>query len=137
MTNFNGSEIVAGQNGIYELDSTETDDTDVDNYWIRAYIKTGIVDTYERMISRMRDAYITYRSESPLKVSVYADKKANRHYELPVSLAQDTTIKKRRIKFERGIKNRHFDFKIANVDGGAMVIEKLSIALEPIVSKRR
>jgi hypothetical protein len=137
MTRFNGSDIVAGQNGIYELDDTDTDDTDVDSYKIKCHIKTGMVDTYERVITRMRDAYLTYRGEDDMELSVLADKSSNRHYTIENNYSNDNLIKIKRIKFERGIKNRHFDFKIANIVGGAMEIEKLKIALEPILSKRR
>jgi hypothetical protein len=137
MTNFNGSSIVAGQNGIYELDDTDTDDTDVDNYKIRCHVKTGLVDTYQRVVSRMRDAYLTYRGEDDVKLSVRGDKNSNRHYEIIRNELNLNLIKIRRVKFERGIKNRHFDFTLANFDGGALEIEKLKIALEPILSKRR
>lgn len=134
MTFFNNANVVASENGIYEIDDS---DLDMETYKIKAHAKTGIVDTYKGVITRMRDAYILYRSDADIKVSVFADKKANRHYYLLVSESQGETIKKRRIKFERGIKNRHFDFRMANVDGGAIVIEKLTVALEPILSKRR
>jgi hypothetical protein len=137
MTRFNGSDIVAGQNGIYELDDTDSDDTDVDNYKIKCHIKTGVVDTYDRVVSRMRDAYLTYRGEDAMELSVLADKSSNRHYTIENNYSNDNLIKIKRIKFERGIKNRHFDFKIANIVGGALEIEKLKIALEPILSKRR
>jgi hypothetical protein len=134
MTKFNGSSIVADQNGIYEIDDS---DLDAELYKIKCHATTGIVDTYDRVVSRMRDAYLTYRGEDDVKLSVYADKNYNRHYEILRNTVNYNLIKIRRVKFERGIKNRHFDFRMANIDGGALEIEKLKIALEPILSKRR
>jgi hypothetical protein len=46
-------------------------------------------------------------------------------------------INERRVKFERGIRNRFFDFKIQNVIGSQLEIDKLTIMLEPVISKRR
>ncbi len=134
MTKFNGSNLIADQNGIYEIDDS---DLDAEAYKIKAHAKTGLVDIYSNVITRMRDAYFTYRGEDDVKLSVGADKKGNRHYLILKNESNENLIKIRRIKFERGIKNRHFDFKLANVDGGAIEIEKLKIALEPILSKRR
>ena len=46
-------------------------------------------------------------------------------------------INERRVKFERGIRNRFFDFKIQNIAGSQIEIDRLTITLEPVVSKRR
>jgi hypothetical protein len=133
MTRFNGVDLICDQNGIYERDSSELDNG---TYKIKSHIKTGIIDTYTSQINRMRDSYLLYKSDGNIQLVTRADKKATRKYEL-ISGVNANRINRKRIKFERGIKNRFFDFKIQNIDGSQLEINKLTVTLEPIVTKRR
>jgi hypothetical protein len=132
-TRFNGVNLAANQNGIFEVDDSSLDES---SYVIKAAIKTGIADTYTKTANRLRDSYIMYKSDGDIKLTSNADKKATRRYSLPEN-SDTNVLKKRRIKFERGIKDRHFDFKIENVNGSSLKVDKLTITLEPISSKRR
>ncbi len=134
-TKFNGQYLAANANGIYELDESSTDDG---GYSINFNIKSGIVDTYSDKINRLRDAYILYKSDGDIRLSTKADKKIKRRYIIPQQInGISKTIKKRRVKFERGIKNRYCDFEIENINGSSLEIESVRVFLEPVISKRR
>lgn len=134
MTKFNGLNLIADQNGIYEQDDS---DLDAGLYNIPALIKTGVIDIYSTQINRLRDSYLMYRSDGDVRLTTKADKKATRTYLVLESVSDSNVVKKRRIKFERGIRNRHFDFKLENVNGSTFEIDMLSIEIEPVISKRR
>jgi hypothetical protein len=136
MAKFNGLNLVADQNGIYEQDSSDTDNAGVDDYSIKAHIKTGRVDTHKGTINRPRNGWLNYQSDGSVQIVTRADKKTNRTYELTYYSGMEG-INERRCKFERGIRERFFDFKISNINGSRLEIDKLTITLEPIDSKRR
>jgi hypothetical protein len=78
-----------------------------------------------------------YRSDGDVRLTTKADKKTTRTYLVAESASDSNVVKRRRIKFERGIKNRHFDFKLENVNGSQFEIDMLSVEIEPVISKRR
>ncbi len=146
-TRFNGKDLAANQNGIYELDNTNVDTPKVghvhvppqlhfDEYVIKAHIKSGQVDVYNGTVQRLRNAFLSYESDGDVRMTSVADKAATRTYYLGFQVAI-SGIRERRIKFERGIKNRRFDFKIENINGSSLEIDGLTILTEPIISKRR
>lgn len=132
-TRFNGANLAANQNGIYELDETSQDEG---TYDIKAHIKSGEIDTYNGSIQRLRNAYLSYETDGDVQMVSRADEVATRKYYLTFQSAI-SGIRERRIKLERGIRNRVFDFKIENINGSSLEVDKLTILLEPIVSKRR
>lgn len=134
-TRFNSVNLSANQNGIYELDDTDTDEG---AYTIKANVKSGIVDIHNGTINRLRDSYIVYKSDGDIRLISNADKKVTRRYLVPQQInGINKNIKKRRIKFERGIRNRFFDFNIENINGSELELELLRVFAEPIISKRR
>lgn len=130
---FNGVDLAANQNGIYAQDTTTVDDG---VYKIKAHIKTKRVDVYNDSIYRLRNAYLKYESDGNVRITSVADKAATRTYNLALQPAI-SGVRERRVKFERGIRNRSFDFKIENIDGSSLEIDKFAILIEPIISKRR
>ncbi len=132
MTRFNGQFLVADQNGIYEQDASNEDEG---GYKIKSAIKTGEINIYNDNIQRLRNAWLSYESDGDIQVVTRADQIITRRYLLP--LQDSNGIDERRIKFERGIKDRVFDFKIENVNGSSMDIKSLLILLEPLISKER
>jgi hypothetical protein len=135
MTRFNGANLIADQNGIYEQDSSEVDDS---VYKIKCAIKTGRVDTWREVKQLMRNGWLNYQTDGDARVTTVANKTKTREYYLPyVNIENLDEMVERRIKFERGIKERYFDFKIENVDGANIEIDKLTVTLEPVVNKRR
>ncbi len=83
----------------------------------------------------LRNAHITYNSDGNIRISTITNEVTKRQYLLP--LQDSAIIGERRIKFERGIKDRFFDFKIENINGSTLEINSLRVALEPILSKMR
>lgn len=134
MARFNGANLIADQNGIYEQDGTDTDGPDA--YKIKAHIKSGRIDIHKNVVQKLRNAWLNYQTDGDVQIVTRADKKETRYYMLPYHSALNG-INERRSKFERGIRNRYFDFKIQNIEGSQLEIDKLTITLEPVVSKRR
>lgn len=130
---FNGVDLAANQNGIYAMDTTSVDDG---VYKIKAHIKTGVIDVYNGVINRLRNAWLNHETDGDIRLTSVADKSATRTYDLPFQNSI-SGIRERRIKFERGIRNRYFDFKIENINGSGLEIDKLTVLAEPIISKRR
>ncbi len=100
---FNGNNIASNQNGIYEIDDSELDE---DSYPITFLIESSTIDTYAERIQRLRDSYILYSSDGDIKITTEADKRNTRRYLIPRNSDIVKTVRKRRIKFERGIKDR-------------------------------
>jgi hypothetical protein len=134
-TKFNGVYLAANQNGIYELDDSDADNAGVDDFKIKAHIKTGVIDTYQDRVQRLRNAWLTFETDGDIRIRTRADEQTTRYYYL--TFQNYVGIKERRVKFERGIRERHFDFKVENINGSDLEIDKLTVTLEPIVSKRR
>jgi hypothetical protein len=137
-TRFNGVDLACDQNGVYEMNTASTDNSSSDAYKIKAAIKTGRVDTYKVRIYRLRNAWLNYQTDGDAKLISTANKTKVRTYDLPYKNIENLDeMVERRIKFERGIKDRYFDFKIENVNGSDIEIDKLTVMTEPIISKRR
>jgi hypothetical protein len=136
MTEFNGEYLIADQNGIYEADTSDTDNAGIDDYAIKAHIKTGRIDIHKNNKNKLANAWINYQTDGNIQLVTTGDKKATRTYLLPYHLGL-SGINERRVKFEKGIRNRFFDFKIQNIIGSQLEIDKIAIMLEPVVSKRR
>jgi hypothetical protein len=136
MTEFNGAYLIADQNGVYEADTSDTDNAGIDNYAIKAHIKTGRIDIHKNNKNKLANAWINYQTDGSIQMVSTGDKKATRTYLLPYHSGL-SGINERRVKFEKGIRNRFFDFKIQNIIGSQLEIDKLTIMLEPVVSKRR
>ncbi len=131
MVKFNGKYIIADANGIYEQDSSNTDEG---GYTINANVRSGEVDTYGRTVQRLRNGFLRYKSDGDIRLSTYADETTTRRYSLP--LQDSTKLNERRVKFERGIKDRVFDFNIENINGSSLDFESLRITLDPITGKK-
>lgn len=136
MTEFDGVYLIADQNGIYVSDNSDSDNAGVDDYAIKAHIKTGRIDIHKNNKNKLANAWINYQTDGSIQMVSTGDKKATRTYLLPYHSGL-SGINERRVKFERGIRNRFFDFKIQNIIGSQLEIDKLTIMLEPVVSKRR
>jgi hypothetical protein len=131
-TRFNGADLVANQNGIYEEDKSGVDDS---VYKIKAHVRSGQVDIHNGTIHRLRNGFLSHETDGDVQVTSVAESAKTRKYYLTLQDIQG--IKERRVKFERGIKDRHFDFKIENVDGSSLEIDKFTVLTEPVISKRR
>jgi hypothetical protein len=137
-TRFNGVDLACDQNGVYSMDTSSTDDSSTSAFKIKAAIKTGRMDTYKERIQRLRNLWLNYQTDGDANVITTANQTKVRTYLLPyVNVENLDEMIERRVKFERGIKDRYFDFKIENVDGADIEIDKITVMLEPVLSKRR
>jgi hypothetical protein len=128
-TKFNGKYIALNKTGICELGGDDDNGED-----IVANVKTGTIDTYGENINRLRDGYVTFRSDGDILLTIVGDETNERTY--TINNSTTNTIHERRIKFQRGIRDRYFSFELSNVSGSSMDIDKLRIAMEPIRKRR-
>jgi hypothetical protein len=129
MCRFNGRYLYARSDGIYEGGG------DADNgQQIQASYKTGAMDTYTTEIQRLRDAYMTFRSNGDVQLFSVGDEVNARTYFITSS--PGSTIYERRVKFGRGIKDRHFNFGISNINGSTLEIDSVKILTEPLRKRR-
>jgi hypothetical protein len=132
-TNFNGVAVMGGREGIYEADKTDLDG--VNGFTILSRATTGEIDIHDdNRANRLRNAFINYESGGGVRLSTTADGSVVRAY--PVMTENEEGLLERRVKFERGIKNRVFKFKIENINGAKLELESLTVTLEPIQSRR-
>ncbi len=129
MCKFNGKFLYAKSDGIYEGGG----DTDNGTQIVASY-KTGAIDTYTTEVQRLRDAYLTFRSDGDVQLFSVGDEINTRAYTITGSPA--TTIHERRVKFERGIKDRHFNLGISNVNGSTLEADSIKVLTEPIRKRR-
>lgn len=129
MCKFNGKYLYANSGGIYEGGG----DNDNGSQIVASY-KTGAVDIYATEKQRLRDAYLTFRSNGDIQLFGVGDEINTRVY--PVTGSPGSNIHERRVKFERGIKDRHFNFGISNVNGSTLEVDSVKILSEPIRKRR-
>ncbi len=129
MCKFNEKYLYANSDGIYEGGGDIDVATNID-----ASYKTGAVDTYNTEIQRLRDVYLSFRSDGDIVLFSVGDEQAPRAYIIENSTSGD--IHERRVKVERGIRERHFSFGVSNVAGSTMEIDTIKILSEPIRKRR-
>lgn len=132
-TIFNGVAVLGGREGIFEADNTDLDGTN--GFTILSRATTGEIDVHsDNRANRLRNAFVNYESDGGVRLSTQADGSVDRAY--PIETSGEDGILERRVKFERGIKNRIFKFKIENISGAKLELESLTVTLEPIQSRR-
>ena len=129
MCKFNGKFLYAKSDGIYEGGGDSDNATNIE-----ASYKTGAVDIYATEIQRLRDAYLTFRTNGDIQLFSVGDEVNARTYFITSSPGD--TIHERRVKFERGIKDRHFNFGISNINGSTLEVDSAKILSEPIRKRR-
>jgi hypothetical protein len=129
MCKFNGKYLYAKSDGIYEEGGNDDNGTQID-----ASYKTGAVDIYATEVRRLRDAFLNIRSNGDIQLFSVGDEVNTRTY--PISLSTAGTIHERRVKFERGIRDRHLSFGVSNVNGSTLEVSSIKILTEPIRKRR-
>ncbi len=129
MCQFNGKYLYANSDGIYEGGGDDDNGTQI----IASY-KTGAIDTYTTEVQRLRDAYLTFRSNGDVQLFSVGDEINARAYFITSSSVD--VIHERRVKFERGIKDRHFNLGISNVNGSTLEVDSIKVLTEPVRKRR-
>jgi hypothetical protein len=132
-TLFNDSVLLAGSKGIFQADNTDHDG--YQGFTILSRIRTGEFDTHiNGKTNKLRNGFVTYESDGGVRLSTTGDGTVARSY--PMLTDNVEGLIERRVKFERGIRNRVFDLKIENISGAKLQLEKVVLTLEPIQSMR-
>ncbi len=129
MAKLNGKYVYANGTGIYEGAGTNDDGTNIE-----AGYKTGAIDSYATEVQRLRDAYITFRTSGDIQLFSVGDEENTRVYNITNS--EVDRITERRVKFERGIRDRYFSFGISNVNGSTFEMKTVKVLSEPIKKRR-
>ena len=133
MTFFNGKYLGANSTGIYDLDGDKDAGAN-----INAIMSSGIFDLHDGIIRKPREAYLSYRSDGILKVTITEDEDVEREYRLDKAME---TIHDKRLKIPRGVggrqRARFYQFKIENVSGADFDIDSLRLQTEPVPARKR
>ena len=116
--------------GLIEFAGTDDEGVDVD-----AYTQTGKMDFGGGELKRFPRLYLGGSADGGLSVDVATEEvgtETTRTY--PVTLWSGS-LRERRVKLARGPMSRHVQVKVANVDGGSMVIERADLLVEGLVRR--
>lgn len=125
---FNGKMIMAKSNGIYEQTGTLDVSAHID--WS---FKTGKIDQHKEIISRIRHAWVTYRPQGDLILTV---DDGDNEYEYPIteySLVDNAV----RVKLGKGFKNRYLQFKVSNNNDAKVFFNSVKLFAERFVNAKR
>jgi hypothetical protein len=125
---FNGVYLGAGANGLFAL----TGDTDAGTI-INAAARVGITDFGTSHLKRVDRAYVGYRTDGNLIMSVFTDETVQRDYLL--SGNGYAGLHGAFTRFGKGLAARYYQFQIANQNGA--YFDMNMIELKPTELKRR
>ena len=129
---FNGVQLGAKEDGIFDLDHGDNDD----GQDIIAYIETGTEDLFRNFITRLREIWVESRQDGPLRLVVkMGEVETSPVAELPIESVSDK-MHEERLKTPRGLKERYASFRLENIDGSDVDIKRIKVFLEQ-VSRRR
>lgn len=129
MCKFNGKYLYAKADGIYEGGGDDDNGTKIE-----ASYKTGSVDIFATEIQKLRNAYMNFRSDGDVQLFSVGDELNTRWR--TIANSTPNTIHERRVKFERGIRQRHFNFGVSNINGSTLEIDSIKILTEPVRKRR-
>ncbi len=125
----NGHYFGTSSDGIYILEGK--DDNGID---VAAEIETPPIDFWMGYPKRLRQAWITFRSDGRVNILIRLDEQDT--YEEEVSYLNDQ-IREERVKFAKGLKNRFAAIGFKNVRGSSFDLDSIRIMVDPIRGKRR
>lgn len=120
---FRGRHLAATSTGVYELDSGETDDGDQIDWNIR----TGYMDTEQKEKLRLRQAWVSYKSNGDLIMTVILPDGSEYEYDLE---GYDVTENGVRVKFGKGIRSKYVALDLKNVDGSSLTLDAIKLHLD-------
>jgi hypothetical protein len=122
MCEFNGVYLGAGPDGIFILDSGDTDDdTNID-----ALISTGDLDFGSEYAKRLTDLYIGMRSDGDMTLRISTDE--GDPVEYTVSTFEVATLRQRRAKTAKGARGKYWRFELENTDGCDFELDSMNAA---------
>lgn len=117
MVPFAGRLLAVNEAGLFELgDQTDTGTP------IAAELVIPMGDIGSNMYKRLRALYFGMEAVDPMSVTLTADERTERTYEVPVSVEGQQRVK---IPVGRDIKGRYWWMKIENTAGGAFALDSV------------
>jgi hypothetical protein len=129
MCKFNGKYMYAKADGIYEGGGDDDNGAEI----VASY-KTGSIDIFATEVQKMRNAFCNFRSNGDIQLFSVGDEVYVRSYTI-INSTPDT-IHERRVKLSRGIRQRHFNFGVSNINGSTLEVDSIKILTEPIRKRR-
>lgn len=131
LTYFNGKFIGGNERGIFSF-GDDKDDKD-DGLNINMRMKMPVLDAYESIIKKARDAWLTCRTDGKmiLVVQLGEDQFYDDFFE-----PTDTALQYR-WKFPKGFKERFIAFELRNVDGSDCDINNLRFTTDAVPGRRK
>lgn len=114
--------LAANQNGIFLLDGTNDDGTNID-----AEITTGLISGGTDRLKRAIDMIIGMKTDGSYELRVTSDDGTENIYNFTDTNLLLHTVK---TKFDKGIKGKYWKFGIANVMGADFEIDSLNVDIE-------
>jgi hypothetical protein len=125
MCRFNDKHFGATKTAIYDLDSGTTDaGTLID--W---NMKTGYLDLEQKIKKRLRQAWLSYKTDGDLILTITQPNGDEYEYQLE---GIDTTETGLRVKFGKGIRSKYVALDIKNVDGSSIDLDVIKLHLEKL-----
>lgn len=128
LTEFNGVFLGANADGIYAL-SGDTDDLAE----IASTVRFGIPDFKEQRLKRLTAAYVGYRADGEMTLTVTTDE--DNEYQYTLAPRHLDNLHPSRVKLGKGAKGRYFQLALQNRDGTNFELDQL--ALDADVLSRR
>ena len=126
---FNEKHLGATSTGIFDLDKGNTDNGDL----IKWNLRTGYLDLEQKVKKRLQQAWLSYKSNGDLIVTVVLPDGTEYEYNLT---GYEVTEEGIRVKFGRGIKSKYVALDIRNVGGSSITLDTLRLHLEKIGAVR-
>jgi len=123
----NGVLYICDAAGIHVVDANDDNGLVID-----AEIATGLSDMGTHFLKRIPDVWIGLRTTGAVDFVTLADELAERRYHV---ITRDTFLREVRMKLDRGVRSRFWQFILRNRAGSDLQLS--SITIEPQVLTRR
>lgn len=132
MIAWNGAYYGADEEGIWLLAGDLDGDLEVE-----ARARTARTDHGTEVTKRPSDVYVIGRSPKRLLFRVVVDEAGNTVYEYPVPMHLYSGIDSVKADLGRGLRQRYFQYEIANVDGADFECDGFDIVIRPEANRRK
>lgn len=129
MCRFNNKHFGANGTAVYDLDSGKTDD----GTFIDWNFRSGFIDLEQKVKKKLKQAWISYKSDGDLLVTVVLPDGTEYEYELDEIYADETGL---RVKFGKGISSKYVAVDVKNVDGADIVMDSMKIMMDKVGAER-
>ena len=129
MCRFNGKHLAADKTGIHDLDLGSADDGD----YIDWNFRTGYLDLHQKVKKRLKQAWLSYKSDGDLIVSACLPDGTIYEYEVDgVEIVENGM----RVKFGKGIRSKYVALDVKNVDGSSIELDTIKLHFDKTAKVR-